>query len=96
VFEGNLALKLEDFEDSYCNLHLVEDCEQSLPDNIIQFPKAEKIEQDNVKFNRRSVAEISKDYVGQKVTYTLIWTKGDNVYQAQSDQIKIIEKGNNI
>ncbi|MCK4401362.1 hypothetical protein KAW08_03545 [bacterium] len=38
MIHGNLALKLEDFEDNYCDLHLVEDCEQNLPDNVIQFP----------------------------------------------------------
>jgi len=62
-------------------------------ENSIHPIKAEKIEADSVKFNRRSVAEISKDYVGQKVTYTVIWTKGDKVYQAKTDDIRIIEKG---
>ena len=38
MIQGNLALKLEDFEEDYCNLRLVDDCDQSLPDNIIQFP----------------------------------------------------------
>ncbi len=38
MIQGNLALKLEEFEDSYCGLHLLDDREQSFPDNIIQFP----------------------------------------------------------
>jgi len=36
MIHGNLALKLEDFEEDYSYLHLVS--EQNLADNIIQFP----------------------------------------------------------
>ena len=36
--DGNLALKLEDFEDDYCELHVVYDSEQNFPNDIIQFP----------------------------------------------------------
>ena len=37
MMQGNLALKLENFEDDYDYPHLVDD-ERNLPDNIIQFP----------------------------------------------------------
>ena len=46
MLESNLALKLEEFEDDYCNFHLVDDCEQNLPDNIIRFPIS-KMDYDN-------------------------------------------------
>lgn len=37
MIQGNLALKLEDFEEGYCYPYIVDDCEQNLPDNIIEF-----------------------------------------------------------
>ena len=37
MIQGNLALKLEDFEEDYCYPCLVDNSEQNLPDNIIEF-----------------------------------------------------------
>ena len=46
MMQGNLALKLDDFEEDYCYPYIVEDCEQNLPDNIIQFPERDVAEVD--------------------------------------------------
>lgn len=39
MIQGNLALKLKDFEGNYCHPYIVDSVKQNLPDNIIQFPK---------------------------------------------------------
>ncbi len=59
---GNLALKLEDFEEDYNHLYLVDDYEESLPDNIIQFP----ISKTDAKGNLITAA----DAIGGEIQYT--------------------------
>ncbi len=38
MLQGNLALKLKDFEEDYCYPYIMDSSKQNLPDNIIQFP----------------------------------------------------------
>ncbi len=78
---GNLALKPEDFEDDYCDLNLVEDCEQNQPDNIIQFPKTKGSDTISIEYDTRGNRK--------KVTYSNN-TYATYAYDASSRVISVI------